>query len=98
MNLTQLKPAGGDCTAPFSVTGYKANTVGELILEIFKKNPREWGYIGIKDGKSTFGNPKCEYNCGKLLNNLPNDIIQKEIKSVSASGGWSRMDYLITIE
>lgn len=97
MKFTQLKPEGGDCTAPYSVSEIKAKTVGELIEEILTENPNEWGYIGIKSVKSIFGNPKCEYSYGKLLYSLPEDVLSKQLISVSASGGWSRMDYLITI-
>lgn len=98
MKFTQLRPAAGDCTAPYSVTNYKAKKVGELIQEILKEKPKEWGYIGIKDGCSIFGNPECEYRYGKLLNTMPGDILEAEIEKVSSSGGWSRMDYLITIK
>lgn len=98
MQFTKLHPEAGDCTAPYSVTNYKATTVGELIQEIIKENPREWGYIGIKDGQSIFGNPNCEYNYGQLSNYMPDDVLSAEIETVAASGGWSRMDYLITIK
>lgn len=98
MKFIQLKPTGSDCTAPYSVSEIKTTTVGNLIKEILTENPKEWGYIGIKDDKNIFGNPRCEYSYGKLLNNLPDDILSMEFENVSSNGGWSRMDYLITVK
>lgn len=75
-------------------------TVGDFIREVLK-DTREWGYFGIYDSKtiSAFGNPRCEYECGEIKGEpLPQEYLNKEIKSVSGSGGWSRSDFLFVVD
>lgn len=75
-------------------------TVGDFIREVLK-DAREWGYFGIYDSKtsSAFGNPKCEYNFGEIIGEpLPQEYLNKEIKRVSGSGGWSRSDFIFVVE
>lgn len=75
-------------------------TVGDFICEVLK-NKREWGYFGIYNSKmnSVFGNPRCEYSYGKIIGEpLPQEYLNKEIKSVSGSGGWSRSDFLFVVK
>ena len=46
----------------------------------------------------TFGNPLIQYKYGLLkTDNFSNKILNQKIKSVTASGGWSRIDYLINL-
>lgn len=70
----------------------------EFIKKVLTR--KEWGYIGIlrKDKKTIFGDPNCEYKNNNLLSFLPDEYLNKIISEVSASGGWSRMDYLIKLE
>ncbi len=98
IKLTQCTPTGGDCTAGYSVTLDKDYTVEEFINEVLTKN--EWGYIGIwSDEQAWFdrGDPYCEYKRDKLITQMPNDIMGKKIVKAKASGGWSNMDYLLTL-
>ncbi|MCD8401441.1 hypothetical protein G1K52_11810 [Tenacibaculum finnmarkense] len=84
-----------DETAGYCVILSKDYTVGSFVEEVLTyKN--EWGYIGVDSG-AIFGSPNCEFKNGVLIGNLPNDIMCKKIISVRANGGWSRMDYLLTI-
>lgn len=98
IKLTQTSETFGDCTALYSVELSKPYTVKEFIKEVLKR--KEWGYIGIENrfGESIFGDPNCEYK-GKTIitENLPEEILSQPIKKVRASGGWSRMDYIIEI-
>lgn len=104
MELFRLVASGevrGDCTAPYHVVLNRVCTVGEFINEVLTKN--EWGHIGIdrsSEGidRRIFGDPVCNYKKDTLLNCLPDEWLDKTIKSVKADGGWSRMDYLITVE
>ena len=73
-------------------------TVGEFVQSVLTNEPEEWGYIGIYDGKSIFGDPCCSYKYGKILSKLPENVMDKVILSANASGGWSRMDYILKIE
>ena len=87
---------GGDCTAPYEVELDKEYTVNEFVQAVLTK--REWGYIGIDCRGEIFGRPKCEYRDDKLLYSLPDNVLNKKVIKVKASGGWSRMDYLLWIE
>lgn len=89
-------PERGDCTAPYNIALDKIYTVEEFIQTILTRI-KEWGHIGIDDGKTIFGNPSCEYRYGKLLSTLPENIRKKQIISVRADGGWTAMDYYIKI-
>lgn len=89
----------GDCTAPYSVQLDKEYTLKEFIDAILQFKNDEWGYIGIRDNKPfTFGEPKCEYSHGKLLYNMPENILDKKVLQAIADGGWTRMDYLLLIQ
>lgn len=89
-----------DCTRKFEVILSKQHTVGEFIDSVLSERKGEWGYIGIYSEKNAFfGDPCCEYSDGKLKSNpLPNEISRKKIKKVTGDGGYSRMDYIITLE
>ena len=98
IKLTQNTPTGGDCTAGYAVTLDKEYTVEELINEVLTYN--EWGYIGIyNEGQAWFerGTPNCEYRQDKLVTEMQPEALHRKIKSVTASGGWSRMDYVIKL-
>lgn len=98
IKLIQCSETHGDCTAEYSVILDKSYTVEEFINEVLTKN--EWGYIGIyNEGQAwfDFGDPNCEYKYDKLVTQMPEDILKEEISEVKASGGWSRMDYLLTL-
>lgn len=95
--LIQLRAEGSDCTAPYGVELNDAYTVEEFIHDILL-NKGEWGYIGINDGRSVFGDPSCKYSHGELKSSLPPEYLKLKVVSAKASGGWSRMDYLITPE
>lgn len=90
---------GSDCTGPYEVTVSLPMTVGEFISELLETYPDEWGYIGIYNKKEEiFGYPRCEYKYGKLLSALPEEYIDRQIESVSGSGGWSASDYILHVK
>lgn len=89
---------GSDETCTYYVTTSQM-TVGEFIEEWLAEHQKEWGYFGISDGCSIFGNPKCEYSHGEIKGEpIPNDYLCKQIKSVTGSGGWSRSDFLFYVD
>ena len=102
--LTPVGKEGSDCTRPYDVTLRDAVTVEELIRAIAEGvdeyGRTEWGYIGIYEkGYFPFIDERCEYRDGKVIsNNIPDEILHKEVISVKASGGWSRMDYCLTVK
>lgn len=98
LTLRAQGPGGSDSTAPYSVEMSDECTVQEFVECVLKQFPGEWGYIGIRDG-SIFGNPNIEYAKGEII--TENRLRKTEGETViraSAHGGWSRMDYLLTIE
>lgn len=90
----------GDCTASYDVLLDKEYTVQELIDEILTQKD-EWGIIGIGNEWTHFAQ-NCEYCCkydhGKLLSFLPARLLDKPINKVEADGGWSLMNYCITLK
>ena len=101
-SFKQCGPERGDCMAPYDVILDKEYTIKEFVDAVLKRN-KEWGYIGIYNKDSVFsdrlfGKPRCEYRYGELLSNLPGDILNKKVLSVSGNGGWTRMDYILKIE
>ena len=97
LELRQIGRAGSDCTAPYEVIIHGKCTVREFV-ECVLTHHKEWGYIGISDG-SIFGNPRIEYARGTITTeNTLKDIKDYIVVKALASGGWSRMDYLLTIE
>lgn len=95
MRLTAFE--SGDCTSPYAVELEKEYTVQEFVTAVLSKS-EEWGYIGIEHKLATFGKPCCEYAYGKLLYELPKEILNKKVVSVRAYGGYTRMDYCLTVD
>lgn len=97
--LTQSGPERGDCSAPYVITLNKSYTVREFIDEVLANRTDEWGTIGIRDNIPwSKGTPQCEYRKGRLITNMPDEVMDKKIQNITADGGWSNMDYLITLE
>lgn len=99
MRFQKVGRTAGDETTPYEVSGFKSRTVGEFIQEVLKENPNEWGYISV--GGHFYQLRKrgsCEYRYGRLLSDMPDELLDIEIREVLASGGWSRMDYTINWE
>ena len=96
MKFTAIGRTRGDETTPYAVTEYKAKTVGEFINEVLTERPREWGYFAVKTkGMGFLGSPRIEYRYGKMLDEMPAEWQNLEIRKIESCGGWSAMDYLI---
>ena len=95
MKLTQISQARGDCTAAYSVTEYTATTVGEFVDEVLMECPSEWGDI-----RDDHHHLIAEYKHGRIVssNVTAERLLNKRIIKIIGNGGWSCMDYLITIE
>ena len=96
MRFTVIGNTAGDCTTPYLVTEYEARTVREFINEVLESRPNEWGEISVVDGQC-INNPSYEYKHGRLMGEFQKSILKREIDEVKASGGWSRMDYIIVV-
>lgn len=81
---------------PQKVTLDKYYTVRTFIKEV-RKRTDEWGYIGIKNGDSVLGKPKCKYYRGKLLSRMNKEVLDRIVIDVKATIGLTQVDYLIEI-
>ena len=97
MRFTQTGRTGSDCTAPYEVTDYESKTAADFIMEVIRQYPNEWGCFEVSGGDGTpcFPYKRVKYKHGELLDEIPEQWKRTEIKKVTASGGWSSMDYLI---
>lgn len=99
MKFRQLHSEGGDCTAPYEVTDFKAKTVGEFVNEVVASRQKEWGTISVKHDGMFCGPKICEYRYGKVLGKIDDVFRDREIEpTVFASGGWSNMDYKLKLK
>lgn len=94
--LVQLSPEGSDCTAPYRVDLNGEYTVEEFIHDVLL-NTREFGYIYI-DGFNPYREAICQYRNGKLLDKPKEEFLKLKIIEARAHGGWSCMDYVLTLE
>lgn len=92
MELTQISHTANDCTALYSVELGKVKTLKDM-LDTITTNPMEWGNIEVEKIKKT-----CEYKCGKVSHNFNEQELNSEILECVASGGWSMMNYYVTLK
>ena len=86
-----------DETTPYMVSLNKECSVGEFIDSVLKRD--EWGYIGIRSHGHIFGSPNCEYRRDKIVNTeFTEEYLSRKVATVSAYGGWTRMDYILTLK
>ena len=100
LKFIQTGKTGGDCTCPYLVISDTSLTVEELIQQILTR--KEWGYINFYYKKIDWGTAisRVEYDNTQLSNTNENftDIQKNLVVKISASGGWSRMDYDVLIK
>ena len=96
----------GDCTASYEVKFPKEYTVRQFVNEIITNHKSDWGFIGIACRKTKHtrftdlinGFPRCSYDHSELTEALPDYVMDKKIIKITGDGGWTRMDYLLTID
>ncbi len=89
-------PAGGDGTAPYEVNLINNPSVA-MFTEQVMNNIGDWGVITIRRGLGHKDDVSVGYRYGSLTKHMDDKILKKTIKRASASGGWSRMDYVLWI-
>lgn len=89
-----------DHTYNYDVNLLKKLTLKEFIDEIINKKT-EWGSIYIND-YNVHQKPddnKIRYENGKILSDtIPEKYLDKEIRMITANGGWSMMNYWVTTD
>lgn len=93
LDFEQQGSMRGDCCATYSVRISRPCTLQELIDFILTQH-RSWGYLRIKGDLF----PSFEYKHGQQVHSsLSIAELQRSVAEISADGGWSRMDYFVTL-
>lgn len=90
LNFFPITPMGSDCTQAFRVELDGEYTVGDLIDYALTIRKDEWGEFEVD-------HCRIEYRHGKIVNGeeiIPH-VKDVKINKLIASGGWSRMDYIV---
>lgn len=90
-----------DETCSYDVYDYKAKTVGEFVNEVLTECTGEWGSFRFtKKAGYKIDNwvippefKRYDYKRGKLVDEIPEELLNKPFKNVWGDGGWSCMDY-----
>ncbi len=87
----------GDETCSYDGHLNQPLTVREFIDAVFEQRPDEWGRIRIWNHAYT---SYLEYNHKYItyISSQFNDYLDRKIKSFSAHGGWTLMDYNLVLE
>lgn len=99
--LTICMPTRGDCTAGYKVFLDKEYTLQEFVDAILTNKKDEWGVIRIQKRNCLWTRyPRIDYRYGSITSkpNIPEKVFGYKVKSVTASGGWTAMDYIVTLE
>lgn len=100
IKLIQTHAPGGDACAPYDVKFDKPHTVGEFVNEVLTTRKNEWGSFDLRHNGCGYFDRflSVKYRYGELIGELPEDITKLSIIGATAYGGWSAMDYNITVE
>lgn len=90
LKYKQLRPTGGDETAPYEVTTNRGCTLKELIEKI--KSGTSFGNMWIYEDYGCYFISNYEK---KSIEDFPPALFNEPIKRIDSVGGWGRMDYKI---
>lgn len=100
-SLKQTSKIRSDESASYDVILKHKMTLSEFIDAVLE-NTREWGHIGLEFKGTIFGSPCCDYRYGELTDEGKETFTETQLNSivkyVKADGGWTNMNYLITLE
>jgi hypothetical protein len=90
---------GGDQCAPYDIELDRVYTVDDFVKTVLSNRPNEWGYIFIDGVRTVFGDPCLTYSDGQIksVSNEFKNFIDSTVKAAKASGGWTRMDYVLKV-
>ena len=99
MNKLNFERTGGpysDETSSYNVIVPEGMILEEFIKAVLDEKPKEWGEIHLGWG----GPILIEYKHGNLFNPSKevSENLHKEVVAVKASGGWSLMNYYLTLK
>lgn len=99
--ILQHMPTGCSCTAEYRVDLDKEYTLYEFIDAILTNKKDEWGEIKIAKRNCPWWHyPRIDYRYGNITSkpNIPEKVFGYKVKSATARGGWTTMDYFVTLE
>lgn len=88
-------PMSGDCTMPYFLRFNRENvTVEEFVEDVLSRD--EWGIIKVTvESEGHREEQTLEYSWDKIFGEFKHSNMR--IKEARAHGGWSRMDYYLTV-
>lgn len=99
IKFIQTSEEFGDCSANYDVKLNKSHTVGEFVNWVLVERKGEWGRFEIYNPNVSWLNyGRYEYRYGIMNDVIPKNLLEKKIISITAHGGWTRMDYLLKLE
>lgn len=102
MNLIPIGRTRPDQTECYAVELEHGHTVRDFVQSILTQCPKDWGIVRIFPAGTTPAPAfRYEYKYGKARPNtdaLPDEVLDAEVASVDAAGGWSRMDYDVRLK
>lgn len=97
ISMVSLGEMRGDCTCSYDI-GLKPNTTLKELIEYVLTNLNEWGYFLVSDTTDTH-KYSIRYDRSQIMgDNALLPLYDRKIKKVTSDGGYSRMDYFITLE
>lgn len=92
LRFKSITSMGQDGTSGYEVTVNRACTLYELIRTVLTRN--EWGCISTTSFEGS-----CEYKGKEVtMSSFSYSTLEREVGEIRASGGWSRMDYRVTLK
>ena len=107
-------PHGDACTTYDLIFNKEDITLREFVKNVIERNPQEWGtfYVSYRDPElvklpyvapnEQFSDVNIEYKYGKLITTDKNEFMDRYIVTDSpkkfANGGWSCMNFWITLK
>lgn len=106
MKLEKITDEHEDCSTGYNVVLHKEYTVKSFIDEMMDDNRHEsnpamktWGVIYISENGNYLDSIfETDYDENDLKSDIPENFLARKVLDVKASGGWTRMDYIIKIE
>ena len=100
-SLKRTSKIHSDESAFYDVILKHKMTLSEFIDAVLE-NTGEWGHIGLEFKGTIFGYPCCDYRYGSLTEEskatFTENQLNSTVKYVKSNGGWTNMNYLITLE
>lgn len=86
----------GDCTMPYKVELIGQPTLGGFIAQILEAGD-EWGIITVRTEDGSIKDCTTDFKYSSIDTGAIAWAMNRKVLRASASGGWTRMDYVIIV-